>query len=137
MGHRWDSVRMSCSGENNQTFGHPSDVFSNTNPFTLAVAFDFGTCQSFAHKLRVILSINSRLREAPRGKLAMADLSKMNDWDKLKGMLQQTVDEGKERKIDPKALLEHMRSRVKGQDAILEDLARLLHLQMAKTVNQP
>ncbi len=67
----------------------------------------------------------------------MADLSKMNDWDKLRGMLQQTVEEGKERKIDPKALLEHMRSRVKGQDAILEDLARLLHLQMAKTLNQP
>lgn len=68
----------------------------------------------------------------------MADLSKMTDWEKLKGMLQQTVEEGKERKIDPKALFEHMRSRVKGQDAILEDLARLLHLQMAKTIsNKP
>ena len=31
--------------ENNQTFGHPSDVFSNTNYTTLAVAFDFGTCR--------------------------------------------------------------------------------------------
>ena len=30
--------------ENNQTFGHPSDVFSNTNYPTLAVAFDCGTC---------------------------------------------------------------------------------------------
>ena len=68
----------------------------------------------------------------------MPDLSKMTDWDKLKGMLQQQVDEGKERKIDPKALLEHMKSRVKGQDTILEDLSRLLHLQMAKTTsNKP
>ncbi len=68
----------------------------------------------------------------------MADLSKMTDWEKLKGMLQQTVEEGKERKVDPKALLEHLRSRVKGQDTILEDLSRLLHLQMAKTIsNKP
>ena len=68
----------------------------------------------------------------------MADLSKMTDWNKLKDMLQQTVEEGKERKVDPKALLEHMQSRVKGQDAILQDLARLLHLQMAKTIsNKP
>lgn len=63
----------------------------------------------------------------------MADLSKMTDWDKLKGLMQQNLNEGKERKVDPKALLEHMRTRVKGQDAILEDLAKLLHLQMAKT----
>ncbi len=68
----------------------------------------------------------------------MADLSKMTDWEKLKGMLQQSVEEGKERKIDPKELLAHMRSRVKGQDHVLEDLSRLLHLQMAKTVsNKP
>lgn len=68
----------------------------------------------------------------------MPDLSKMTDWDKLKGMLQQSAEEGKERKVDPKALLAHMRGRVKGQDAILEDLARLLHLQMAKTTsNKP
>src|SRR5215475_2138605 len=68
----------------------------------------------------------------------MPDLSKMTDWEKLKGMLQQTVDEGKERKIDPKELLAHMRSRVKGQDSILQDVSRLLHLQMAKTIsNKP
>ena len=68
----------------------------------------------------------------------MADLSKMTDWDKLKGLLQQSADEGKERKVDPKALSAHMRSRVKGQGSILEDLARLLHLQMAKTIsNKP
>jgi ATP-dependent Clp protease ATP-binding subunit ClpA len=68
----------------------------------------------------------------------MPDLSKMTDWEALKGMLQKSADEGKEKKIDPKALAEHMKSRVKGQDAIVEDCARLLHLQMAKTIsNKP
>ena len=62
----------------------------------------------------------------------MPDLSKMTDWDKLKGMLEKSADEGKEHKIDAKAFLEHLRSRIKGQDAILEDVSKLLHLQMAK-----
>jgi ATP-dependent Clp protease ATP-binding subunit ClpA len=64
----------------------------------------------------------------------MADLSKMTDWSKLKDMLQQNLEEGKERKVDRQELLDHLRSRVKGQDSILEDVARLLYLQMAKTI---
>jgi ATP-dependent Clp protease ATP-binding subunit ClpB len=63
------------------------------------------------------------------------DLNKMTDWDKLKGLLEKSADEGKEHKIDPKALLEHLRSRIKGQDAILEDVSKLLHLQMAKKLS--
>jgi len=63
----------------------------------------------------------------------MSDLSKMTDWEKLKGLLEKSAEETKDRKIDPQALLAHLRSRVKGQDPVLEDLARLLHLQMAKT----
>jgi len=63
----------------------------------------------------------------------MSDLSKMTDWEKLKGLLEKSAEESKQRKIDPQALSAHLRSRVKGQDPILEDLARLLHLQMAKT----
>jgi uncharacterized glyoxalase superfamily protein PhnB len=31
----------------NSTFGHPSDVFSKINSSSLAVAFGFGTCQTF------------------------------------------------------------------------------------------
>jgi ATP-dependent Clp protease ATP-binding subunit ClpC len=65
----------------------------------------------------------------------MVDLSKMTDWDQLKGMLEKSKEEGKDRKIDPQALLAHLRSRVKGQDPILEDVSKLLHLQMAKTTS--
>jgi ATP-dependent Clp protease ATP-binding subunit ClpC len=65
----------------------------------------------------------------------MSDLSKMTDWDKLKGMLAKAADQTKERKVDPAALSAHLRSRVKGQDPILEDVSRLLHLQMAKTIS--
>ena len=68
----------------------------------------------------------------------MPDLSTMTDWAKLQDMLEKSADEGKEHKIDPQALLTHLRSRIKGQDAILEDVARLLHLQMAKKIsNRP
>lgn len=68
----------------------------------------------------------------------MADLSKMTDWDKLKGLLEETAEEGKQKKIDAKELAAHMRSRVKGQDHVIDDAARLLHLQMAKTAsNKP
>jgi ATP-dependent Clp protease ATP-binding subunit ClpA len=63
------------------------------------------------------------------------DLSKMTDWDKLKGLLEKSTDEGKERKIDAQALLAHLRSRIKGQDPVLEDVSKLLHLQMAKKIS--
>jgi ATP-dependent Clp protease ATP-binding subunit ClpC len=63
----------------------------------------------------------------------MADLSKITDWSKLKSMMDAKLEEGKERKIDRQELLDHIRSRIKGQDPILEDAARLLYLQMAKT----
>ncbi len=64
----------------------------------------------------------------------MPDLSKMTDWDKLKDMLEKSADEGKEHKIDAKALAKHLNSRVKGQDPIIEDVSKLLHLQMAKKI---
>jgi ATP-dependent Clp protease ATP-binding subunit ClpA len=64
----------------------------------------------------------------------MHDLSKMTDWDKLKDMLEKSADEGKEHKIDAKALAKHLNSRVKGQDSIIEDVSKLLHLQMAKKI---
>ena len=68
----------------------------------------------------------------------MPDLSKMTDWDKLKDLLTKSAEKGKERKIDPQAMLAHLRTRVKGQDAIIEDLSKLLHLQMAKQIsNKP
>ena len=63
----------------------------------------------------------------------MSDLNNMTDWEKLKGMLEESAEEGNERKIDAQALLAHLGTRVKGQDSILEDVSKLLHLQMAKT----
>jgi ATP-dependent Clp protease ATP-binding subunit ClpA len=68
----------------------------------------------------------------------MPNLSTMTDWDKLKDLLEQSADEGKEHKVDTQALLGHLRSRVKGQDAVIDDVSRLLHLQMAKKItNRP
>lgn len=68
----------------------------------------------------------------------MADLSKITDFSKLKTRMESKLEEGKERKVDRQAMLDHLRSRIKGQDAILEDAARLLYRQMAKTsTNKP
>jgi ATP-dependent Clp protease ATP-binding subunit ClpA len=63
------------------------------------------------------------------------DLSKMTDWSKLKGLLEKSADQGKEHNLDAKAFLDHLRSRIKGQDSILEDVSKLLHLQMAKKIS--
>jgi len=62
----------------------------------------------------------------------MADLRGLTDWDQLKSMLDKKAAEGGSGRVDEAALLAHMRSRVKGQDAILENVARLIRLQMAK-----
>ncbi len=62
----------------------------------------------------------------------MADLNKMTDWDQLKAMLDKKANESGPNKIDETALKDHMRSRVKGQEPIIEDVAKLLRLQSAK-----
>ena len=62
----------------------------------------------------------------------MADLPGMTDWDRLKGMLDKRETERTGPKIDETAMIAHLRSRVKGQDAIVEDVTRLIRLQMAK-----
>jgi ATP-dependent Clp protease ATP-binding subunit ClpA len=59
-------------------------------------------------------------------------LKNMTDWDQLKAMLAKKADAGSTTKIDEPALLAHLESRVKGQDAVIKDVARLLRLQMAK-----
>jgi ATP-dependent Clp protease ATP-binding subunit ClpA len=60
------------------------------------------------------------------------DLSSMTDWNQLKAMLEKKSAEQNSTKVDEAALLKHLQSRVKGQDGILEDAARLIRLQMAK-----
>lgn len=62
----------------------------------------------------------------------MTDLNKFTDWSKLEGMLKQQADSTEGRKIDEAALIEHLKSRVKGQDAVVADLAKLLRLQMGR-----
>jgi ATP-dependent Clp protease ATP-binding subunit ClpA len=56
----------------------------------------------------------------------------MTDWDQLKALLDQRANSKALGKIDEAAFLQHLKSRVKGQDAIIEDVARLIRLQMAK-----
>jgi ATP-dependent Clp protease ATP-binding subunit ClpA len=63
----------------------------------------------------------------------MADPIKgMTDWDQLKAMLDKKAGDTAGTKIDEAALLAHLLSRVKGQDAILEDVAKIIRLQAAK-----
>jgi ATP-dependent Clp protease ATP-binding subunit ClpC len=61
---------------------------------------------------------------------AVANLDKLTDWDQLKGMLEKRTTN--HTKVDEAALLAHLQSRVKGQDTILADVAKLVRLQMGK-----
>ena len=61
----------------------------------------------------------------------MADLNDMTDWSRLQEMLAKK-NTGTTTRIDEAGLLAHLRSRVKGQDAILQDVAKLIRLQAAK-----
>jgi ATP-dependent Clp protease ATP-binding subunit ClpA len=60
------------------------------------------------------------------------DLNDMTDWEELKRLLKREEDRSSDLHVDEAALLRHLHSRVKGQDQILEDIARLIRLQMAR-----
>ena len=62
----------------------------------------------------------------------MSDLRGLTNWDQLKTMLDKKASETGTGRVDEAGLFAHMRSRVKGQDPILENVARLIRLQMAK-----
>jgi ATP-dependent Clp protease ATP-binding subunit ClpA len=62
----------------------------------------------------------------------MADLRNMTDWNELERILRNR-EARRGPQIDQGAMLAHLRSRVKGQDPILEDVTKLLWQQMAKT----
>ncbi|HOI42728.1 MAG TPA: AAA family ATPase [Elusimicrobiales bacterium] len=62
----------------------------------------------------------------------MADLNRMTDWSKLKEMVAGSELGSKSRTVDEKLLLEHLQSRVKGQDHIVTDVARLIRLSWEK-----
>lgn len=56
----------------------------------------------------------------------------MTDWDKLQGMLKKSDGESKRHTLDEAKLIAHLRSRVKGQDEIVEDVARVIRLSWLK-----
>jgi ATP-dependent Clp protease ATP-binding subunit ClpA len=60
------------------------------------------------------------------------EMNSLTDWERLRVMLGNAGSGSKTLKIDEKAMLEHLQSRVKGQDNILRDVARLIRLQAAK-----
>jgi ATP-dependent Clp protease ATP-binding subunit ClpA len=62
----------------------------------------------------------------------MADLRDMTDWSQLQAMLDKRAADKAFGKVDEAAFITHLKSRVKGQDPIVEDVARLIRLQMAK-----
>ena len=58
----------------------------------------------------------------------MADLKKMTDWEKLQGMLAKGALDKRSASVDEDKLLEHLRSRVKGQDEVIKDVSKLIRL---------
>lgn len=62
----------------------------------------------------------------------MSDLHKMTDWSKLKGILDASRMDDKSRAIDEADFLARLGERVKGQEAVLKDVARLVHLSWRK-----
>ncbi len=62
----------------------------------------------------------------------MSDLSKMTDWSKLQGMLKTSASESQRFTVDEAKLIAHLKSRVKGQDEIIADVARLIRLSWMK-----
>jgi len=62
----------------------------------------------------------------------MADLKNMTDWSQLESLLNQSSADASGDRVDEQALLSHLQARVKGQDSVLTDMARLIRLQSAK-----
>jgi ATP-dependent Clp protease ATP-binding subunit ClpB len=62
----------------------------------------------------------------------VSDLNRMTDWDKLESLLKASGAESKSHEIDEAKLLAHLQSRVKGQDEILKDVARVVRLSWMK-----
>ena len=62
----------------------------------------------------------------------MSDIAKLTNWDQLKRMLEEQERSSDRRNIDEEALIAHLKTRVKGQDQTITDVARLIRLQLAK-----
>lgn len=62
----------------------------------------------------------------------MSELNKMTDWDKLRSMIEGADLASKSKTVDESQLLAHLSTRVKGQDEILKDVAKLIRLSWQK-----
>jgi ATP-dependent Clp protease ATP-binding subunit ClpA len=62
----------------------------------------------------------------------MTDLNKMTDWDKLRALVSDSKLESKSRTVDEKLLLGFLQSKIKGQDEIISDVARVIRLSWEK-----
>jgi ATP-dependent Clp protease ATP-binding subunit ClpA len=62
----------------------------------------------------------------------MSDLDKMTDWEKLRGLVNDSKLDSKSHSVDEAKLLGALTSRIKGQDPILRDVARLVRLSWEK-----
>ena len=61
----------------------------------------------------------------------MANPKNLTDWAELEKLLKEQ-ESGKSTKIDREQFVAHLKSRVKGQDEIVEDVAELIRLNFAK-----
>lgn len=62
----------------------------------------------------------------------MGDLDKLTDWNKLNALLAANDSASQRHVVDEAKLLAHLQSRVKGQDEILKDVARVIRLSWMK-----
>lgn len=62
----------------------------------------------------------------------MSDLEKMTDWDKLRALVSDSKLDSKSHTVDEDKLLAHLMSRIKGQDEIIRDVARIIRLSWEK-----
>lgn len=62
----------------------------------------------------------------------MADPHRMTDWDKLRQMLDKADLGRKQTTIDEAAFAAALKSRIRGQDEIIDDLAKLVRLSLLK-----
>lgn len=62
----------------------------------------------------------------------MSDLHGMTDWEKLQALLAKSPLDKKSAQVDEAAFVKHLRSRIKGQDEVITDVARMIRLSLAK-----
>ncbi|MBI3549535.1 MAG: ATP-dependent Clp protease ATP-binding subunit [Elusimicrobia bacterium] len=63
----------------------------------------------------------------------MADkLHKMTDWDRLKFMMEESTLDDKSKEVDETKLLDYLYTRIRGQDEIIKDVAKLVRLSWKK-----